>query len=50
MNLGIWSISERSRKASIGFGDMQKIVHLDKDSFRGDGVRRSSGVLRVFSG
>lgn len=50
MNLGIWSVSGRFRKAAIGFGDMQIIDHLDKDSFRGEGVRRSRGVLRVFSG
>lgn len=50
MNLGIWSVSERSRKAASGFGDMQIIDHLDKDSSRGDEVRRTSGELRVFSG
>ena len=46
----IWSVAERSRKMSIGFDDMQITGHLDKDSFSGDGVRRTSGVLRVFSG
>lgn len=48
--MSIWSVAERSRKMFIGFDDMQITGHPDIDNFSGNGIRRTSGVQRIFSG
>lgn len=44
-NISIWSITERSGKASIGFGEIELHGYLSEDSFGGSEGRRTEWGL-----
>lgn len=44
-NISIWSTTERSGKASIGFGEIEFHGYLNEDSFGGSEGRRTEWGL-----
>lgn len=50
VNTGIWSTAEKFSKVSIVVGDMEIPVHLDKDFFSGNEVRRTEWCRESFGG
>lgn len=49
-NISIWSDAERSRKASIGFGDTEFPGHLDEASLGGGEERRTKWYVENVPG